>query len=180
MLSFLAQDFFSPACTLFWRSLPSLPHSYARSGNPLSLASFSTVWLRLSHRMPRQTPSDDSLANRNSAGRSFCSTILLSFSGRSYVAFRRRLFCWSVCELNIICPFRFLLKFLLSNCYVIAMSCDLLLCPCYVIALRMLCFLLCVNYLLQTTGTIPTVHLRTKWGHFSQVYTVACQRKFPL
>ena len=33
-----------------------------------------------------------------------------------------------------------LLKFLLSNCYVIAMSCDLLLCPCYVIALRMLCF----------------------------------------
>ena len=47
----------------------------------------------LSHRMPRQTPSDDSLANRNSAGRSFCSTILLSFSGRSYVAFRRRLFC---------------------------------------------------------------------------------------
>ena len=100
----------------------------------------STVWLRLSHRMPRQTPSDDSLANRNSAGRSFCSTILLSFSGRSYVAFREGFFFWSVCELNIICPFRFLLKFLLSNCYVIAMSCDLLLCPCYVIALRMLCF----------------------------------------
>ena len=64
----------------------------------------------------------------------------LSFSGRSYVAFREGFFCWSVCELNIICPFRFLLKFLLSNCYVIAMSCDLLLCPCYVIALRMLCF----------------------------------------
>ena len=40
----------------------------------------------------RQTPSDDSLANRNSAGRSFCSTILLSFSGRSYVAFREGFF----------------------------------------------------------------------------------------
>ena len=66
----------------------------------------------------------------------------------SFVVFRPKLcsvsekafFCWSVCELKIICPFRFLLKFLLSNCYVIAMSCDLLLCPCYVIALRMLCF----------------------------------------
>ena len=136
----------------------------------------STVWLRLSHRMPRQTPSDDSLANRNSAGRSFCSTILLSFSGRSYVAFREGFFCWSVCELNIICPFRFLLKFLLSNCYVIAMSCDLLLCPCYVIALRMLCFCFALIIYCKLQAMIPTVHI---WGQNEDIFLKCIRNRVP-
>ena len=141
----------------------------------------STVWLRLSHRMPRQTPSDDSLANRNSAGRSFCSTILLSFSGRSYVAFREGFFCWSVCELNIICPFRFLLKFLLSNCYVIAMSCDLLLCPCYVIALRMLCFCFALIIYCKLQAWYRPYTFEDKMRtFFSSVYESRAKGKFPL
>ena len=156
-----------------------MPHSYARSGNPLSLASFSTVWLRLSHRMPRQTPSDDSLANRNSAGRSFCSTILLSFSGRSYVAFRRRLFL--LIRMRIEHYLSVSVKFLLSNCYVIAMSCDLLLCPCYVIALRMLCFCFALIIYCKLQARYRPYTFEDKMRtFFSSVYGRVPKGKFPL
>ena len=50
------------------------------------------------------------------------------------------------------------------------------LCNCFAYAL----FLLCVNYLLQTTGMIPTVHFEDKMRtFFSSVYEVACQREIP-
>ena len=62
MLSFLAQDF-------FFRPLVHCSDGHyrhcrirMRSGNPLSLASFRPFGFGLSHRMPRQTPSDDSFS----------------------------------------------------------------------------------------------------------------------
>ena len=71
-----------------------------------------------------------------------------------------------------------LLKFLLSNCYVIAMSCDLLLCPCYVIALRMLCFCFALIIYCKLQARYRPYTFEDKMRTFSQVYTVACQRKF--
>ena len=53
------------------------------------------------------------------------------------------------------------------------MSCDLLLCPCYVIALRMLCFCFALIIYCKLQARYRPYTFEDKMRTFSQVYTVA-------